>query len=121
MSEKITDAENAAFEAGIKLGALYHQFTGSPISLHTAESLENAIAESISVQPFVESITVKIDRDIVRSKLNNEFGYCELEGRMITVKLIVAYKNVRLFASMEYERELDYPLMKIEKVESSSE
>ncbi|MDK2892880.1 dihydroneopterin aldolase family protein [Methanohalophilus sp.] len=120
MSEKITDAQIAAFEAGIKLGALYHQFTGSPISLHTIKSLEKAIAESISVQPYVENITVHIDRDMVKSKLNDEFGYCELEGQMLTVKLIVAYKNMRLYASMEYERELDYPLMKIEKVESSS-
>ncbi len=121
MSKKITDAQTAAFEAGIKLGALYHQFTGSPISLRTAESLEKAIAESISVQPFVENITVKIDRDMVKSRLNDAFGYCELEGRMLTVKLIVVHGDTRLYASMEYESELDYPLMKIENVESSSE
>lgn len=120
MLENITDAQNAAFEAGIKMGALYHQFTGSPIGLHTAESLEKAIAESISVQPFVENITVNIDRDMVRSKLNDEFGYCELEGRMLAVELTVVYGSTKLYASMQYERELDYPLMKIEKVESLS-
>ncbi len=35
-----TNREIAAFEAGIKLGALYHQFVGSPISPKTADSLE---------------------------------------------------------------------------------
>ena len=75
VQEKITDRDNALFEAGIKLGALYHQFTGSPVNLNTVSSLEMAIQESISVQPYVEEISVKIDRDMLRSRLNNEFGY----------------------------------------------
>ena len=44
-----TNREIAAFEAGIKLGALYHQFVGSPVSPKTADSLERAIEESISL------------------------------------------------------------------------
>ncbi|WP_445474068.1 dihydroneopterin aldolase family protein [Methanococcoides methylutens] len=112
----ITDRDNAFFEAGIKLGALYHQFTGSPLSLRTVESLENAIAESISVQPCVEQITVSIDRDMVRSKLNDEFGYCELEGRMLNVQIDVKYGSVRAHVSMGFNKELDYPLMKIDKI-----
>ncbi|SES79829.1 hypothetical protein SAMN04488587_1053 [Methanococcoides vulcani] len=112
----ITERDNVFFEAGIKLGALYHQFTGSPVSLKTVESLETAIAQSISVQPCVEQITVSIDRDMVRSKLNDEFGYCELEGRMLNVQIDVKYGSVRAHVSMEFNKELDYPLMKIDKV-----
>ncbi|NOQ47550.1 MAG: hypothetical protein GQ576_00105, partial [Methanococcoides sp.] len=58
VEDTITDRDNVLFEAGIKLGALYHQFTGSPVNLRTVESLETAIAQSISVQPCVEKITV---------------------------------------------------------------
>jgi len=118
MSEKssITERDNALFEAGIKLGALYHQFSGSPVNLKTVDSLEKAIAESISVQPYVKSITVSIDREMIRSKLNSEFGYCELEGRMLDVNLIMNYENVIVKASLKFDRKLDYPLMKIEEI-----
>ena len=39
----ITKRDNALFEAGIKLGALYHQFVGAPVNHDTADSLEQAI------------------------------------------------------------------------------
>ncbi|MEA1985238.1 MAG: dihydroneopterin aldolase family protein [Euryarchaeota archaeon] len=113
----ITDRDNALFEAGIKLGALYHQFTGSPVNLQTVESLEQAIGRSISVQPFVSSITVSIDRDMIRSKLNGEFGYCELEGSMLDVWLDVVYGGTTIQASLRYDVELAYPLMKIETIQ----
>lgn len=116
-SADITDRDNALFEAGIKLGALYHQFTGSPINLKTVDSLEQAISRSISVQPFVEDITVLINRDMVRSNLNNEFGYCELEGRMLDVRISILYGDVRAKVVLEYDGGLEYPLMRIESVE----
>ena len=109
----ITDRDNALFEAGIKLGALYHQFTGSPVNLKTVESLERAIEQSISVQPFVEDITVSINRGMVRSNLNDEFGYCELEGRMLDVRIGVAYGSQRVRVALEYDEGLEYPLMRI--------
>jgi len=113
----ITDRDHALFEAGIKLGALYHQFTGSPINLRTVASLEHAISKSISVQPYVEEITVSIDTDMVRLNLNSEFGYCELEGRMLNVRIDVRYGSALARVVLEYDRELEYPLMRIEYVE----
>lgn len=115
--EKITDRDNALFEAGIKLGALYHQFTGSPVNLSTVSSLEKAIQESISVQPYVKEISVKIDREMLRSKLNNEFGYSELQGPMLNVKITVKYGSSKIKVGMEYDPELNYPLMKILEIE----
>ena len=115
-NEVITDRDNVLFEAGIKLGALYHQFTGSPVNLRTVDSLEKAIQESISVQPCVEKKKVSIDREMIRSKLNNEYGYCELEGRMLDVRITARFKNARVDVSMAFDSELDYPLMKINKI-----
>lgn len=119
--EKVTDRDNALFEAGIKLGALYHQFTGSPVNLDTVSSLELAIQESISVQPYVKEISVKIDRDMLKSKLNSEFGYSELQGPMLRVKITVKYGSARVKVGMEYNPELNYPLMKIEKIEETND
>jgi hypothetical protein len=117
VQEKITDRDNALFEAGIKLGALYHQFTGSPVNLDTVSSLEHAIQESISVQPYVKEISVKINRDMLKSKLNSEFGYYELQGPMLKVKITVKYGSANVKVGMEYNPELNYPLMKIEEIE----
>ncbi len=115
-NSEINDRDNVLFEAGIKLGALYHQFTGSPVNLKTADSLEKAIQESISVQPCVETITVSINRDMIRSKLNSEYGYCELEGRMLIVNITARYDSAKVDVSLAFDEELDYPLMKIEKI-----
>jgi len=117
VQEKTTDRDNALFEAGIKLGALYHQFTGSPVNLNTVSSLEQAIQESISVQPYVEEISVKIDRDMLKGKLNDEFGYSELQGPMLNVKITVRYGSSKIKVGMEYNSELNYPLMKILEIE----
>lgn len=109
----VTPRDNAAFEAGIKLGALYHQFTGAPISLKTVDSLEKAIAQSISVQPFVKSITVHIDRDMVKANLSS-FGYTELKGLMLTVDAVIKYENYEVSAGMSMKD--GYPLMYVKEV-----
>ena len=41
--KNITNRERVIFEGAITMGALFHQFVGTPVSLKTAESLENAI------------------------------------------------------------------------------
>jgi dihydroneopterin aldolase len=117
VQKKVTDRDNALFEAGIKLGALYHQFTGSPVNLNTVSSLEQAIQESISVQPYVEEISVKIDKDMLKSKLSNKFGYSELQGLMLKVKITVRYGSSKVKVGMEYNPDLNYPLMRIIETE----
>jgi hypothetical protein len=112
---EITDRDNAVFEAGIKLGALYHQFIGTPVSPETAETLESAIERSVSLQPWVRSVKARIDREKVRARAN-EFNYCELQGEMLDVTVVVRYKTVEAHVRVKYDEELDYPLMRIEKV-----
>ncbi|HTY90940.1 MAG TPA: dihydroneopterin aldolase family protein [Methanocella sp.] len=112
----VTPRDKAVFEAGIKLGALYHQFVGSPISPKTVDSLEKAISQSISVQPFVKSITVHIDRDMVMENLNS-FGYTELTGPMLTVDAVIRYENYEVFAGMALKD--GYPLMQVKEVKEA--
>lgn len=114
---QINDRDRAAFEAGIKLGALYHQFVGTPINPDILDDLAGAIEKSIGLQPFVKSIKVVIDKQMVEKKLNSEFGYTELEGRMLRVELHVRYNNISVYARMAYDKENDYPLMSISRIE----
>lgn len=125
MSEKtlseITDRDNALFEAGIKLGALYHQFVGSPLSVSGLPVMEAAIRESIAAQPFVEQIDVAIDRSRVISELNDAFGYTELKGPMLSVHAAIRFQTARVFVSMMFDEELRYPLMRIDRIEDGIE
>lgn len=105
--------ENAAFEAGIKLGALYHQFVGAPVSLDTAASLEQAIAASIGVQPHVKSITVSLDRKMIKENLS-AFGYTELKGPMLNVDAVIRYENCEAQVGIRFKD--NYPLMFIKEI-----
>ncbi len=111
-----TEAERAAFEAGIKMGTIYHQFVGVPVSSDSVETLERAMEAGCSVQPFVESIKVRIDRKKLKDK-RGQFDYVSLTGEMLSVDLVVAYKGSRVEARMDYIEEMDYPLMFVKHVE----
>ena len=64
--------------------------------------------ESISLQPYVKEVSVRIDRQRL---LENFFGYGELEGRMIIAKVQIDYEGEVVNAKLEYDAEKKYPLM----------
>jgi hypothetical protein len=103
-----TDREQVVFEAGIKLGALYHQWVGTPISRNSASSIETAIEKAVILQPFVEEITVHLNHNLMTE---NTFGYSELSGLMFEVEILTrvgfSYCRARLAP------ENGYPLMSI--------
>lgn len=111
-----SDSERAAFEAGIKLGTIYHQFVGVPLSTSTVDTLEKAIEAGSRVQPFVEDVRVTIDRSKLRDK-HGQYDYVALTGDMLDVTLVVRYRKTRVKASMRYLKEMNYPLMYISGIE----
>jgi len=64
-----TDGERAAFEAGIKFGALYHQFAGTPVSPRSADSLATAMEAAIENQPFCTGVDVRPDENRIREAI----------------------------------------------------
>lgn len=110
---EITDRDNALFEAGIKLGALYHQFVGAPVNVHTISSLQHAIRESISAQPYVEAITVHINKAMVAAGSAGKFGYCELQGRMLDVEASITFGRATAVVGLKFDESMQYPLMRI--------
>lgn len=111
-----SDAERATFEAGIKLGTIYHQFVGVPLRRENVNTLERAIEAGSRVQPFVEEVKVKIDRSRLKNK-RGKYDYVSLTGEMLNVKLTVRYKDFRVKAAMRLIKEMNYPLMFVESVE----
>lgn len=66
--------------------------------------------ESISLQPFVTSVKVRISREMIKE---NVFGYGELQGRMISAEVEIDFQGEVLRARLEYDPEKDYPLMQL--------
>ncbi len=80
------------------------------MSSKTAASLERAMQESISLQPYVREVEVRIDREMLAA---NVFGYGELEGRMIDAHVVIDYQGEIVTARLQYDQEKDYPLMSL--------
>jgi hypothetical protein len=80
------------------------------VSLKTAAGLEEAMQESISLQPYVKKVRVSINRQMLEE---NFFGYGELEGRMIIAEVQIDYEGEVVVAKLEYDAEKKYPLMSL--------
>jgi dihydroneopterin aldolase len=114
--QNITPRERAIFEGAITMGALFHQFVGTPVSLESANSLENAMKESLELQPCIMSVNVQINRDTLE-EAENEYQYISLTGEMLDVRVVSEYEEVEVVVRMHYIKELNYPLMYIEKID----
>lgn len=103
-----TEGEEAAFEAGIKLGALYHQWVGTPVSMESAGLVERAIEGSVSLQPHVVEVRVHLRRELM---VPNRFGYSELRGEMFDVRIVTRVGETLCHATLSPEE--GYPMMRI--------
>lgn len=107
----ITSRERAIFEGGISMGALFHQFVGTPVNIKTKEGLERTIEESFKLQPAIEDVEVKINLND-----NTGFDYISLSGDMLDVRIHTVMDDVKAIIRIEYIKELNYPLMYVEKI-----
>ena len=112
----ITTRERAIFEGAISMGALFHQFVGTPVNKDTKESLEKAMEESLSLQPAIEKVEVEIRFDKLEESMT-EFDYTSLTGDMLDVKIHTKVDDVVAIIRIEFIEELNYPLMYVEKIE----
>ena len=119
-TSEVNERERACFEAGIKLGALYHILCGIPISSNPKiiESIEKGIEASISCQPYVKSVIVKLNRKNISGDKSTEFDYDEITRKTIEAVVIVKYNLVEVKVRVKWIKELQYPLMFIEHITS---
>jgi dihydroneopterin aldolase len=114
--QNITPRERAIFEGAITMGALFHQFIGTPVSIKTVKLLERVIEESMELQPCIRKMEVKIDKETL-DEAKNGYEYLSLTGNMLDVKVVSEYDDVRVVVRMRYVEELHYPLMYVESVD----
>ena len=112
----ITTRERAIFEGAISMGALFHQFVGTPVNKDTKDSLEKSMEESLKLQPAIEDVDVEIRFDKLEESMT-EFDYTSLNGDMLDVKIYTKVDNVKATIRSEFIEELNYPLMYVENIE----
>jgi hypothetical protein len=111
----ITTRERAIFEGAISMGALFHQFVGTPVNKNTKDSLETSMEESLKLQPAIEDVKVNIRFDKLEESMT-EFDYTSLTGDMLDVKIYTKVENVTATIRIEFIEELNYPLMYVEDI-----
>ncbi len=112
-----TDDQRAVFEAGIKLGTIYHQYVGCPVSFNNVDVLEKAIEEGTKIQPFVEDVRVSIDRTRLKAvRTKKGYKYVTLTGNMLHVWLKVSYGSAEAVCELKYMEEMDYTLMSVKEI-----
>ena len=99
----ITSRERAIFEGAISMGALFHQFVGTPVNKSSKKSLETSMEESLKLQPAIEESM-------------SGFDYTSLTGDMLDVKIYTKVKDVQATIRIEFIEELNYPLMYVEDI-----
>ena len=112
----ISNRERALFEGAITMGALFHQFIGTPVNLESVLDLERSIKTAMELQPCIERVDIEINRKILE-ETKNEFNYVSLSGEMVKVEVISAYKGKKAVLMLEYINELNYPLMYVKEID----
>ncbi|MCC9262190.1 MAG: dihydroneopterin aldolase family protein [Methanobrevibacter woesei] len=111
----ITSRERAIFEGAISMGALFHQFVGTPVNNQTKKSLEDAMRNSLNLQPAIEDVEVNIDFTRLEDAMS-EFDYTSLTGDMLDVKIHTKVDDVKAVIRIKFIEELNYPLMYVEDI-----
>ncbi len=111
----ISKRERAIFEGAITMGALFHQFIGTPVSSDTVDGIEKAIKEAMELQPCINEVKIIINREML-GQIKNEFQYVSLSGDMLDIKVFSEYEGHMAIIRMKFIEELQYPLIYVEDV-----
>jgi len=110
---RLSRRETLLFEAGIKLGGVFHQYLGIPVSDRTAASLARAIEAAVGLQPFVRRVTVRIHPKRGGPLGKGRFAYRYLTPEMLDVLVQLVDGPTELEARLAHRSDLRYPLMKV--------
>ncbi|EQD32311.1 protein containing DUF372, partial [mine drainage metagenome] len=111
---RLTAREALLFEAGIKLGGIFHQYLGIPVAARTAAGLARAIEDAVRLQPYVESVVVRVDPERGGPMGSGRFAYRYLTAEMLSARVRLRDGPIRVDARLAFEPALRYPLMRID-------
>ncbi|HYB78477.1 MAG TPA: dihydroneopterin aldolase family protein [Thermoplasmata archaeon] len=116
---RLSRRDSLLFEAGIKLGGIFHQYLGIPVSSRTAGSLARAIEAAVGLQPFVRRVAVRIRPERGGPLGRGRFAYRYLIPEMLEVTVELVDGTNAVVANLRHRPDLRYPLMKVIRVRES--
>jgi dihydroneopterin aldolase len=111
----LSDREALLFEAGIKLGGIFHQYLGIPVASRTAAGLARSIERAVALQPYVGSVRVRIDPKRGGPVGRGRFGYRYLTPEMMDVRIRLRDGRAEVEARLVHRADLRYPLMSVDR------
>ena len=99
--KNISKRERAIFEGAITMGALFHQFIGTPVSIKSVDSLERSIQDAMMLQPCINNVEIKINREILE-EIQNEYDYISLTGEMLDVRVVSLYSDKKAVIRLKF-------------------
>ncbi len=115
-SVPLSSRDRLLFEAGIKLGGVFYQYLGIPVTARTAGALARAIEAAVGLQPFVRRVTVRIRPERGGPLGRGRFAYRYLVPEMLDVTVELADGRTAVVANLSHRPDLRYPLMKVVRV-----
>jgi hypothetical protein len=112
-ADRLTPRERLLFEAGVKLGGVFHQYLGTPVSPRTAPLLARAIEAAVGLQPFVLRVRVEIRPSKGGPLGRGRYRYRYVTAEMLRVTVTLGDGTHRVVARLAHRPELRYPLMEV--------
>lgn len=112
----LTRREALLFEAGVKLGGVFHQYLGIPVAARSASTLARTIESAVGLQPFVQEVRVRIRPERGGPAGRGRFGYRYLTAEMLEVRVRLVDGPIEVRARLEHRPDLKYPLMSVDRV-----
>ncbi|HEV2317436.1 MAG TPA: dihydroneopterin aldolase family protein [Thermoplasmata archaeon] len=113
---RLTPRERLLFEAGIKLGGVFHQYIGVPVAPKSAAGLARAIADAVRLQPYVVDAEVRIRPAAGGPTGGGRYGYRYLSAEMLRATVHLRDGELEISARVDYVPELRYPLMRVTRI-----
>ncbi len=113
----LSGREALLFEAGIKLGGVFHQYLGIPVSPRTSRALARAIEAAVGLQPYVRSVRVRLDPAAGGPVGRGRFAYRYLTAEMLDVTVDLGDGTTSVRARLRHRADLRYPLMSVERAD----
>jgi dihydroneopterin aldolase len=100
----------------VKLGGVFHQYLGVPVTPRTAAGLSRTIERAVSLQPYVTSVRVRIDPALGGRAGSGRFAYRYLTAEMLDVTVRLRDRGEEVEARLAHRRDLRYPLMSVTRM-----
>jgi dihydroneopterin aldolase len=112
---RLSRREALLFEAGVKLGGVFHQYLGIPVSRGTAAGVARTIERAVALQPYVVRVRARVDVGKGGPLGRGRFAYRYLTAEMLDVSVRLRDGPDEVEARLAHRPDLRYPLMRVER------